>query len=214
MKRFIFGMDQKSPSACARLLRERGIDAVAAGNFTPEAAAALDAQGIEMYLSCGAYGIKKDSDRTAQDAFGRPQRWFNSGCPNDHENASALLDAVIERACAIPHLKGILVDGARFASFASVEGADPFFTCFCPRCMKEMEQMGLDAQAIRASVGALMQTRTVRREDEKHLKAWLSFRETCIQRYMDQFAGRVHALRSDLLAGAFIFAPSLGVYVG
>jgi len=214
MKHLIFGMNAKDPAAGARELREHGMDGVVCGSFTPECAAALEAEGLEMYLSFGAYGVPRDGGRLAQDAFGQPRRWFNSGCPNDWENAQKHLDAVLEKAAALPGLRGILVDGARFASFASVEGVDSFFTCFCPQCMQAMTDMGLDAEAIRKTVGRLMQTRKPASGDETALRQWLLFREKTVQRYMDRFAQRVHALRPDLLAGAFIFAPSLGAFVG
>jgi len=214
MKNFVFGMDTRHPAECARKLREHGFDAVAVGGASPETAAALEAEGIELYLSFGAYGVPKDAPDLAQDAFGHPRRWFNSGCPNDHENAQRHLDAVLEKAANLPTVRGILVDGARFASFASVEGFDSFFTCFCPRCMQAMKDMGLDAEAIREMAGRLMKSRKPEQSDVPLIRQWMHFREKTVQQYMDNFAQRVHALRSDLLAGAFIFAPSLGAFVG
>ena len=214
MKHFIFGMDSKNPAACARMLREHGYQAVVCSDFSLETASALEAEGIEMYLSFGAYGAGKDSDRLAQDAFGEKRGWFNSGCPNDQANAKRHLDAVLEKAAQLPQVRGILVDGARFASFASVEGVESFFTCFCPSCMQAMADMGLDAEKIRRTVARLMTSRAPQSGDEAPLQQWLAFREETVQRYMDDFAARVHALRPDLIAGAFIFAPSLGVFVG
>lgn len=214
MKNFVFGMDTKHPAECARKLREHGLDAVVMGSASLAVAAALEAEGIELYLSFGAYGVPKDAATLAQDAFGQPRRWFNSGCPNDLANAQKHLDAVLEKAANLPTVRGILVDGARFASFASVEGIESFFTCFCPRCMQAMKEMGLDAEAIRETVGRLMKSRKTEPGDEQRLQQWLLFREKTVQRYMDTFAQRVHALRGNLLAGAFIFAPSLGAFVG
>lgn len=214
MKNFIFGMDTKDPVSCARQFRQHGIDAVMLGSASPEVAAALEQEGLELYLSYGAYGIPRDSGYLAQDAFGQPRRWFNSGCPNNLENAQKHLDAVLEKAAKLPSVRGILVDGARFASFASVEGVESFFTCFCPRCMQAMQDMGLEAEAMRETVGRLMQNRRPQPGDDIHLQQWLLFREKTVQRYMDDFASRVHALRPDLIAGAFIFAPSLGAFVG
>lgn len=214
MKRFVFGMDTSHPAESARLMRGHGYDAVVLGGASPEVADALQQEGIELYLCFGAYSVPNDSARLAEDAFHTPRRWFNSGCPNDWENAERHLNAVLEKAASLPTVRGILVDGARFASFASVEGVESFFTCFCPRCMQAMQEMGLDAEAIRETVGRLMQNRTPHPGDETLLKQWLSFREKTVQVYMDRFAGRVHELRSDLIAAAFIFAPSLGMFVG
>ncbi len=214
MKHFIFGMDSKDPAACARMLRERGYHAVVNGDFTPEAAAALEAEGLEMYLSYGAYSVGRDSAQLAQDPFGQPRGWFSSGCPNDPENAKRHLDAVLDKAARMPGVRGILVDGARFASFASTEGVESFFTCFCPRCMQAMTEMGLDAEAVREAVKRLMESRQPTESGASLIRDWLRFREKTVQDYMDLFAQRVHALRGNLLAGAFIFAPSLGLFVG
>ncbi|MBR5546335.1 MAG: hypothetical protein IKU70_05080 [Clostridia bacterium] len=214
MKNFVFGMDTNHPADSARMIRERGYDAVVLGGASTEVAGALDAEGIELYLCFGAYGVPKDSARLAEDAFHMPRRWFNSGCPNDLENAEKHLNAILEKAAQLPTVRGILVDGARFASFASVEGIEPFFTCFCPRCMQAMQDMGLDAESIRETVGRLMQKRSPQPGDEVLLRQWLSFREKTVQDYMDRFAAKVHNLRSGLIAGAFIFAPSLGLFVG
>lgn len=213
MKHFIFGMDARNPAVCAKLLRQRGYHAVVCGNFTPEAIDALQAEGLELYLCFGAYNIS-GSGSMAQDPFGVSRGWFSSGCPNDLANAQRHLDAVMEKAERLPGLRGILVDGARFASFASKEGVESFFTCFCPRCMQTMTDMGLDAEAIRSAVGRLMNSRTPCASDAAHIRSWLAFREKTVQDYMDAFAARVHALRSNLIAGAFIFTPSLGLFVG
>ena len=94
MKHYLFGMDQKEPVRCAKQLRERGIEAVVCGSFTPEAAAALEAEGIDMYLCFGAYSVKPDGV-LARDPAGTPRAWFSSGCPNDLENANRHLDAVL-----------------------------------------------------------------------------------------------------------------------
>ncbi len=214
MKYFIFGMDADHPAQCARKLRECGMEAVVSGNFTPECVEALQAEGLDLYLCFGAYGVPKESAALAQDAFGQLRRWFGSGCPNDPANAKKHMDEVLAKAAVLPQVKGIWVDGARFASFASEEGFESFFTCFCPRCMQAMADMDLDAEAVREAVGHLMQTRQPRLGDEALLQGWLTFRERCVQQYMDEFAQRVHALRSSLKAGAFIFAPSLGRFVG
>ena len=214
MKTFLFGFDNEHPAECAQELRRHHIDAVVMGAPTPETAAALSSEEIELYLSCGAYRVNESNGLPAIDYIGKPQPWFHSGCPNDRANAERLLDEVLMRAKAFPSVRGILVDGARFASFASIEGIEPFFTCFCPACMKVMRSLGIDGEAVRASVERLAATRIVSEKDEALLQQWFAFRESCIQQYMDHFADRVHQLRDGLMAGAFIFPPSLGRFVG
>ncbi len=217
MKHFMFGFDDKHPEVCAAKLKAQGIDAVVLGNADAHTEKALAENGIELYLCYGAHGLGEDfaaEEHLARDPFSRPTRWFGSGCPNDAEIVDARLNAVLEKAKKLPTLKGIFVDGARFASFASVEGAESFFSCFCPRCMAKMEMMGFDAENIRAAVGRLMETRRVADADRLFLQSWFAFREACVKEYMEKFAAAVHALPGGLLAGAFVFAPSLGAYVG
>ena len=213
----MFGFDDKNPERCAEALKKQGIDAVVLGGADEKVERALAESGIELYLCYGAHGMGEDfaaEEHLARDPFSRPARWFGSGCPNDAEIIGARLSAVLEKAKKLPTLKGIFVDGARFASFASVEGAESFFSCFCPRCMAKMERMGFDAENIRAAVGRLMETRRVADADRLFLQSWFAFREACVKEYMEKFADAVHTLPGGLLAGAFVFAPSLGAYVG
>jgi len=217
MKRFIFGFDGSRPGECARELRERGIDAVIVGGADAPTLDALRKHGLGLYLCYGAHGLGGVSDaraHSALDAEGEPAAWFSSGCPNDEALIGVHLDAVIDRAREMEDVRGVFVDGARFASFASAEGPDGFFSCFCPRCMEKMDAMGLDAEEIRLSVRRLKRDRLVREGDFAFLRAWFSFRESCVKRYMERFAERVHAVRSDLKACAFVFAPSLAHFVG
>ncbi|MBE5783588.1 MAG: hypothetical protein E7329_09785 [Clostridiales bacterium] len=215
MKHFMYGFDQKNPRACARDLKERGIDAVVDGSFSPAAAQAILDEGMELYLCYVAHSLKKteDSGLLCQSPEGKEKRWFSSACPNEASIAQRRLDAVLEAAEKIPSLTGIFVDGARFASFASPEGFDSFFTCFCSRCIEKMRKMGLDAESIRAAVKRL-QDHALLPDDEKHLRQWLLFREACVKEYMERFARSVRQKNPAWQTGAFIFAPSLGAFVG
>ena len=215
MKRFLFGMDAERPEACARLLRRKGIDAVVLGDADERTRAALAENGLELYLCYGAHGLGEDfADpvHLARDGQGREARWFSSGCPNDAALARARMDSALERASAIPEVRGILVDGARFASFASVESPAGFFSCFCPRCMERMEALGLDAGRVRDAVRCLSVERRI--SDEAAIADWFSFRATCVGAYFEDFSGRVHGLPGRPEAGAFVFAPSLSGFVG
>lgn len=217
MQHFIYGYDEKNPVACARDLKKRGITAVVDGSFSPEAVQAFQAEGIELYLCYVAHSLgekKADTARYAKNTAGEGKIWFSSSCPLDAEIAGAHLEKALAAARSIPGLKGIFVDGARFASFASPEGFDSFFTCFCPRCMAAMEEMGLDAQAIRKAVSRLAEKGAWQEKDLPLLKDWLLYREKTVQKYMDAFARKVHAENPLWKAGAFIFAPSLSPFVG
>lgn len=215
MKHYMFGFDAANPESCAEYFTQKGIDAVVAGNFDDRAVRAFRARKIELYLCYGAHGVSGASDspeHLSVDALGESRKWFSSGCPCDEEIISAHLNEALGKVSG--DISGVLVDGARFASFASAEGGESFFTCFCPRCMEKMARLDMDAEAIRAAVAELQRTRFVGPDNASHLSRWLKFRESVVQAYFDRFAEAVHALRPGLLAGAFVFAPSLAGFVG
>lgn len=214
MKRYIFGFDADHPENCARRLRAQGMDAVIIGDADERTEDALANAGLELYLCYGAYGLGENAPATAHTATGRPTKWFSSGCPNDTKTANRHLQSILSRARRLKTLRGIFVDGARFSSFASTEGREAFFTCFCPRCMDKMTAMGMNAKAIRGSVARVMASRRIEDRDRDNLTAWMDFRAACVRDYFERFAHQVHALRTDLLAGAFVFAPSLEQFVG
>jgi len=208
MKHYIFGFDAAAPERCADELASKGIDAVVLGGADARTARALSERGIGLYLCFGAHGLSAGLDgqeRWSVDALGTPRRWFNSGCPRDEDILSAHLNAALDAVNG--DVRGVFVDGARFASFASAEGEDAFFTCFCPRCM---ERPG--SEAAREAVAQLQKTRVP--AFMPLLREWLRSREERVQTYLDRFAERVHALRSDLEACAFVFSPSLAGFVG
>lgn len=211
MKRFLFGFDAENPAVCAAALRRNGFDAVAVGSADKETAAALQREGLALYLCFGAFSLGQSASAPL-DAQGRPAPWFHSGCPNDEELYESRMSAALDRLKDTPTARGIFVDGARFASFASAEGPEAFFTCFCPRCMERMRSLGLDAERIRAAVAALMESRRV--GDAEGIRDWFVFRRTCVKAYMERFASRVHAMPGGREACGFVFAPSLAPFVG
>lgn len=214
MKKYIFGFDTDHPENCARRLRSQGIDAVVIGNADDRTEDALANAGLELYLCFCAYGLPANAPAAAQTAAGKPVKWFSSGCPNDSKTYKRHIQDAVSLARRLKTARGVFVDGARFASFASVEGRENFFTCFCPKCMEKMSDMGMDAKAVRASAARLMATRQVFDRDQENIAAWMDFRAACVRRYFERFAKNVHGLREGLLAGAFVFAPSLGRFVG
>ena len=217
MKRFVFGFDGTHPEACARALKARGVDGVVTGDVDARGAEALAAESLELHLCFGALslgGMEAPDEHLAEDAAGAARRWFGSGCPNDEAVRSARLEAALEKLRRTPTVRGLFVDGARFASFASTEGPEAFHTCFCPRCRAKMEAMGLDAEALRAAVARLSSSRRVLPGETPRLQDWFAFRAACVRDYMERFAAAVHALPGRPLAEGFVFAPSLGGFVG
>ncbi|MBE5807220.1 MAG: hypothetical protein E7317_02645 [Clostridiales bacterium] len=211
MHQFIFGFDAADPRGCAKKLRARGIDGVVLGSASPDVEEALAAEGIELSLFFQAYALPHDAgeDMLARDIDGAPRAWFSSGCPNDRDNAQRNLDAALKRMRATPTARRLIVDGARFASFASPEGTDAFYTCFCPKCISAMRGYGRNPDRLIAAARALKQGGYRHELDD----LW-TFRQEIVEDYFQEFAEAVHGLPGHIEAGAFVFAPSLSGFVG
>ena len=205
---YLFGIDAKQPDACARTFKERGIQAVVASP-TPVVAEACARHGLDLYACVGALSIAGKTDvKPCLDVYGQPRVWFGSGCPND----PALLEARLEQAERIantPGLAGIFLDGARFASPASFEGLEAFYTCFCPNCVERAETIGMDLSRMAEAV-----RRFAAGEDDLPPADWLTFRSRCTGRVMARFRETILSVNPGLKLGAFVFAASLGGLVG
>jgi hypothetical protein len=219
MNRFMFGLDCADPAGSARRLAEAGYDGVViSASAAPGIFAAAREAGLEIWMCYGAHSTGEffGADHGAIDAKGRPAPWFGSSCPNDTEINAFNMNSALNAAGNIPGLKGIFVDGARFASFASAEGIGSFFGCFCPRCMAKMREMGYDPEALKSGIAQLMDYIDGGDGDIPFLRDsienWFNFRADCVKKYMDAFAIKAHA--ANLKAGAFVFAPSLWWFVG
>jgi hypothetical protein len=215
----MFGMDPDDPGSCAADLAARGFRGVVLSAATEPALEAAQQHGLDAYLCFGAFGLRSDADEAslAHDVDGIPRVWFSSGCPNDPGLAESRLEQAC-RAAGKPGLRGIFVDGARFASPASPEGFDAFWTCFCPRCVRKAGDMGMDAgameKAVRAMIRFIERGEGVLEQCLSGMADWLRFRKRCIGEYFARFRTAVRESRSDLAAGAFVFTPSLRALVG
>lgn len=215
MRYTLFGMDARAPESCARMLREKGYSGVIIGRAESRVAEALAENGLTYDLSAGAFGLGGGFSRPAQDCEGQAWRWFSSGCPSDEAMRRARL-AQYEEMAAAPGVRAVMLDGARFASFASGEGRDAFFTCFCPTCLRAAEELGFDPDRMLRGARAFYRFTHAgeggAREALSGIGEWLAFREASVSRFLADFAQAVH--RQGKKAGAFVFAPSLARWVG
>ena len=219
VNRFMFGLDFSDPDFSAQRLADLGYDGVVLPSDAPRPCFfAARKAGLAVWTCFGAHSIGDYplAARGAVDADGNPAAWFGSACPNDDELNSYNLKKAIDAAGELPGLTGIIVDGARFSSFASAEGIDSFFGCFCPVCMDRMNSMGYDAQRIRSGISALKKYINGADGDiveiRDAIENWLNFRADCTRKYIDMFAESAHKL--NLKAGAFVFPASLWWFVG
>lgn len=206
MRAFLFGLDRDQPERFAAMLAEKGYQAVVCAPDERQINALRQA-GLDAYLCVPAFPLS-DGGSLCVDTEGQKRAWFSSTCPCDE----AAVQRGLSRIDALAHtagIRGIYLDGARFASPASAEGEAAFFTCFCPHCRARAEKLGLDLEEGRRQLIAL------RRGERKDFPSILAdFRAKVIAAYFARFVETVHAAQAGLEANAFVFAPSLGRLVG
>ena len=123
--------------------------------------------------------------------------------------------ASMQAFAASADVAGITLDFCRYPSM--VGGAKHFFGCFCPTCMEKMQDNGLDAEKIRASVNALYEASihgTLFSEDPAFLRQWLLWKETSITEYYTALRDIVKKEAPQIRFGAYVFAPSVAGLVG
>ncbi len=219
MKNYMFGIDQQDPFPAARQLKDLGLGALVISRPTPEIMAAAEQNDLAVYLCFGAFSLTDEfsaSSYWSRDYQDQPLQWFNSGCPNE----TAISQRQLEKAAllaATPGVKGVIVDGARFASPTPL---DPlaFLTCFCPRCAKKAASYGLDLTRMQKAVASLADFSKNGNESILYqlggLAEWLKFRELVIKDYFSTYLARLRQVNSQLELGAFIFPDSLSGLVG
>ena len=214
MKRFIYGIDRDHPDACAKVLKQKGYDCVVASSSDQKVIGSVREAGLDYVLCVSAFSLDRSNPVCAIDCAGNPRVWFGSGCPNNEELRKKRLEEYGHKA-SIPGINGVWIDGARFASFASSEGTDSFFTCFCPTCMRKAEQAGFDSVKMRSAVERFSRFTREGGNAEESLRGiadWLKFRSLCVREFLSAFSDMVHA--RGVQSGAFVFAPSLARWVG
>ena len=228
-KHWMHGFGGDDPKATAEALKDAGFDIVVAGGPAVEA---VKAAGMDPWLCGGAFGLgshKDDDSCKAVDITGKPQIWFGSGCPNN----SALREGNLEsyrKMAATEGIKGILVDGCRFASPAS--GLGPFLTCFCDACRDKAGRLGFDFEEMKRDVEALHAMLIAKGEGSgcgaawietpagvvewltryPGVLEWLRFRRTCVTEHFRAISEIIHG--AGLRMGVYIFTPSLAPLVG
>jgi len=222
-----FGGD---PKATARALKEAGFGVVVAGGEA--VIEAVNEVGMDAWL-CGGefeYGGLDDADsHKAVDILGEPQVWFGSGSPNSPAIRAANLKAY-EDMVATKGVKGILVDGCRFASPAS--GLRPFFTDFSIHSEKKAAALGFDfarmKQDVRKAFDLISGLGGNSGRDAVWLSSavgvvewltehpgvldWFRFRRVCATEHFRDISAIIHG--AGLRMGVYIFTPSIAPLVG
>ena len=204
------------PENGAKHLKDLGFKAVVGGASSSEA---VLSQGMDYYICSGAYRgpAFKGEEWLAQDPWGNKHEWFGSTCPTRKEVRSYNLEQ-IRRMAATPGIKGILIDGARFASPTSGKTTDALFTCFCPECMAKAKSMGFDVDEMKMAVATLHDFVHGKKLDllpfYYGIQEWLQFRRAATTEHLLDFVKTVKEVNPALRAGIYIFAPALSDLVG
>ena len=216
----IFGYDASDLPGTAKVYKRHGISSVV-GHADLKAAEFFSANGFEYFIMQGCFHTDEHTDRPENlcvDVNGNVTKWFGSACPN----SPAAIDKCLTEArgfANIPGISGIIIDGARYASPASPENADAFYTCFCQRCLAKMAELGYDPALIKASVLALYTHRKTGQgfDTDTHrlgIDQWLAFRRSIITSHLTAYAKAIRDVNPNLLVGMYLFTPSLSALVG
>ena len=200
-KYWMHGFGGDDPKKTAAAFKEAGFDVVVAGGAA--VIDAVNAAGMEAWLCGGAFGLgshKDDDSFKAKDLSGKPQIWFGSGCPN-HPTLREENIKSYKGMAATDGVKGILVDGCRFASPAS--GLNPYFTCFCDTCKAKANTLGLDFDAMKRDVKALYDA-VVNKQAGSRGALWLATPAGVLE-WMAAHPGRcdMAPVQADVCHGAF-----------
>jgi len=211
----IYGYDAANMAGTAAVLKEYGFSSVV-GHAPAKAAEFFAQNGLDCYAVQGCFSIDESIDSPENlciDIEGNRTKWFGSACPNSPAAIQKCL-AEAKRIAAMPHLSGIMIDGARFASPASAEGANAFFTCFCGHCQARMAEFGYLPQKIMASVSALYTREFNLDAHRSGILDWLEFRRRVITRHLTDYVVTIRAANPALKIGMYLFAPSIAPLVG
>ncbi|MGI6562682.1 MAG: hypothetical protein ACOX3Q_09000 [Clostridia bacterium] len=211
----MYGFDKNDESIFSRFKKE-GIDAVVWVK-NDEAMKKAEDTGLSYYICMGAFG-SSDEKEFCINVNGKAVSWFSSGCPNRPEIQKRCLDKAEELA-RLPHLKGIIIDGARFSSPASGDSIEAFLTCLCPYCVSKMERLGMNTEGIKTSLTAFYRLLKYGEEFSisdhiDNLKEWLRFRRITVTEFLKAYVKRIKAQNPNLETGIYIFTPSLSDLVG
>jgi len=226
----MYGLPKDNKKESVGFLKQKGFDCLVTAPDEEAAEIASDA-AMEFYACIGTYSRESFSDEyLSVDINGNRQVWFNSTCPNRSEVREANIEA-IGRIARSEGVKGVFIDGCRFASPAS--GLDAFFTCFCPACEKKAEAMGYDFPAMRrdvrelyrivsgASVGVGWNAIAEGIFNLLHLLVrfpgvmeWLRFREECTTEHISALSKVVRSVKKGISFGIYSFTPLLSPLVG
>ncbi|MEG1426688.1 MAG: hypothetical protein RSC76_03270 [Oscillospiraceae bacterium] len=170
------------------------------------------------FFYCSPAFLREDPDSDfCIDASGKPHKDY--ACPNSDRTLEHTGRKILEIA-KNPLVSGVTIDGGRFPSLVCSAGWEPFFSCFCPRCMAKMEEQGIDSRLLRHNIAALahyLHAPNSRDPEELErfrpfISPWLAFREQSVTAYTNALCQNLKACGKPV--GGFVFPPSLTRLVG
>ena len=231
MKYWMYASFKERKEDEIRYLKDKGITSLVIG-LDKECIEIASHLGLDVYVCTGTYSLpKSDSNKyLSVDINGNRQIWFGSGCPNQSEIRDRNLEKIRD-ICNIDGIKGVFLDGARFASPAS--GLEPFFTCFCDTCRDKALKLGYDFERLKSNVTRLYRIITLQKpgihcfdglqapidmfelvNELPGVFDWIRFRRDCTTEHIINVSKVIKESDSELEFGMYIFTPSLSPLVG
>lgn len=225
---WLHGIGGDDLPATAAAMKTRGLDRIVANGAA--AIEAVNDAGMEAWMCGGGFPlVRKEDALRSVDIFGAPQDWFGSGSPCSKEVREASLENY-RKMVQTPGIKGILVDGVRFASPAS--GLMPFLTDFSSHAEARARELEMDFDLMKKDVTRLHAlltgpdfaswTKSLAEAAPAHLlemagrfpgvMEWLRFRRVCTTEHFRGLAEIIHG--AGLQMGVYIFTPCLAPLVG
>ena len=231
---WMHGIDQQNKEGSIGKLAGLGFDAVVLPYDTECLTLASDS-GLTAYVFSGTYsaaGEFRHDEYLARDVVGNSHVWFGSTCPNQPEVRQMNLDLVCTYA-SDARVKGIMLDGARFASPCSSDDFEAFFTCFCPVCRNKSMAAGYDFDRMQHDVHRFYDFFKGQYRDKDllvHIRGgldlitilqrfpgfadWFDFRRFCTTEHVVNVSQTIKNIRPDIIMGMYIFTPTLAGIVG
>ena len=234
MEFWMYGIDGNDKYESFRILKEVGIKSVVTG-YDEEVIDMASEFLMDIYLCSGTYGASgsfSDERYLSEDINGNRHIWFGSTCPNKEEVRKYNIDT-LKQWSSRKEIKGIYIDGARFASPCSSPDFNAFFTCFCHDCELKADSLGFNFMRMKKDVEKLHNSFFGKLHDacgKNYIQGefdmitffqeyqgvfeWLNFRRVCTTEHIINVAKTVKRSKDSNVMGIYIFTPSLAGLVG
>jgi len=194
------------------------------GSPNLRAASLASKEGLEYFCVDWVFGLppSRAEGMLIRDCSGSERVWGHgsSGCPSN-PSLTAIAARRIARTLRSGRFRGLMLDGIRYPSFT--EELAVFLTCFCPNCVRDAADHGINLRHIRHSIPLMLEELRNQTDPENLLNKFidnpdlldlLRLRELVIAKVLKDLRKAIGEFAPRSLLGAFLFPPSLARFVG